>query len=63
MRIAWAFLLVFGNLLFAAAIERRASLPLEVLVGVGLLTFYTDFGGALLFLARDADRYLVGAAP
>ncbi len=63
MRIAWFFLLIFGNLVFAAAIVQRATLPLDVLVGLGLFTFYTNFGGALLFLARDADRYLIGATP
>jgi hypothetical protein len=54
-------LAVFGNLIFAAALVQRDVLPLDVLVGLGLFTFYTDFGGALLFLARDADRALLGA--
>ncbi len=63
MRAFWVVLIIFGNIVFASAVIHRDALPWDVLAGVSLFTFYTDFGGALLFLARDADYYLAGMEP
>lgn len=63
VRIAWIPLFLLANLVMASAVINRDAIPLGTLLGIGLFTFYTDFGGALLFFARDADYYLVGLAP
>ncbi len=63
VRAAWLVLLLLGNLTMASAIMHRDTISASTLVGVGLLTFYANFGGLLLFIARDANYYLAGIVP